>query len=66
MISRAPDWWMPQQQGQHMFHPVWQHIVMVRCLYSGSTSQVNVTSEIQARSKTNGKPAEKKTSTAKR
>jgi hypothetical protein len=48
MISRAPDWWMPRQQVQHMFRPVWQHIVMVRCLYRGTTSQVNVTSEIQA------------------
>jgi hypothetical protein len=27
-ISRAPDGFMPQQQGQRII-PVWQHIVMV-------------------------------------
>ena len=33
MISRAPDKYMPQQHMQHIIRQVWQHSIMVKCLY---------------------------------
>ena len=39
-ISRAPDGYMPQQQ-QHVIRPVWQHNIMVECLYPTYAMRVN-------------------------